>query len=171
MADESTIILPTNASVAAQIAEALESVNTAITNLQTAITNVYNKSDVYTKAEVAALHAVINASISAHTGSTSIHTSAQEKETWNAKLDSTTGYTRTLADSTFAAKSIEPTVASLQTGKADKSNTYTKSEVNTLVASMSGKTFNYGDWSNGALASAIKELYTALGGTIQGTQA
>jgi len=171
MSDSSTVQVSTPASVAAQITSALVSVNSAITALQTAIADVYTKAQVYTKAEVTELHNAIIASLNAHANSTTVHTSASEKETWNGKLDHTTGYTRTLANATFAIKSTEDTVASLQTGKADKADTYTKAQVNALVAAMTGKSFNYGDWSNGALAAAIKELYNALGGTVVGTQA
>jgi len=154
------------AKVNALINTALSPINSAISALQTAIGNVYTKTQVYTKEETGTQISTAVSSANSHIANSGIHVTAQNKEDWDSKYDSSTAYNKTQCDTNFAVKSVESTVASLQTGKADKSDTYTKAQVNTLVASMTGKSFNYSDWSNGALASAIKELYTALGGTI-----
>lgn len=163
--------MPTDEVVDAKVQEALAPIVSALNNLTTALNDVYAKGEVFTKAQVNALIQQVAQSLATHVGSQAVHVSAQEKETWNAKLDSNSGYTKDAANSVFAAKSVEEVVAGLQSGKADAGNTYTKGQVDRLVRSMSGKTFNYGDWSNGSLAAAIRELYIALGGSIEGTQA
>lgn len=163
--------MPTDETVDAKVQEALAPIVSALNNLTTALNDVYSKGDVFTKTQVNALIQQVAQSIATHVGSQTVHVSAQEKEAWNSKLDSNSGYTKDAADSAFAAKSIEETVASLQSEKANKNETYTKAQVDSLVQSLDGKTFNYGDWSNGSLASAIREIYLALGGSIQGTQA
>lgn len=159
--------MPTDEVVDAKVQEALAPIVSALNNLTTALNDVYSKGDVFTKTQVNALVQQVSQNLATHVGSQTVHVSAQEKELWNAKLDSDSGYTKDAANSVFAAKSVEEAVASLQSEKTNKSETYTKAQVDSLVKSLGGKTFNYGDWSNGSLASAIREIYLALGGSIQ----
>lgn len=95
------------------------------------------------------------------------HVSAQDRESWEGKADRTEVYPLEEIDAQFASKASAATVAELAQNKADKTDVYTQSQVDAKIAVLNGKTYNFADWTNGALAAAIKEIYGALGGTVQ----
>lgn len=95
------------------------------------------------------------------------HVSAQDRESWEGKADRTEVYPFEEIDAQFASKASASSVAELAQNKADKTDVYTQSQVDAKIAVLNGKTYNFNDWTNGALAQAIKEIYGALGGTVQ----
>lgn len=95
------------------------------------------------------------------------HVSAQDRESWEGKADRTEVYPFAEIDTQFASKASASSVAELAQNKADKTDVYTQSQVDAKIAVLNGKTYNFNDWTNGALAQAIKEIYGALGGTVQ----
>lgn len=126
--------MPTDEVVDAKVQEALAPIVSALNNLATALNDVYSKGDVFTKQQVNELVQQVSQSLATHVGSQAIHVSAKEKEQWDAKLDSNSGYTKDEANSSFAAKSTEETVEELRTNKANKTDIYTKSETDGLFS-------------------------------------
>lgn len=105
--------------------------------------------------------------MASHLNNSEGHVSALDRQSWEGKADRTEVYPFAEIDAQFASKASAASVADLQTNKADKTDTYTKTQVDAKIAVLNGKTYNFADWTNGALAAAIKEIYGALGGTVQ----
>lgn len=105
--------------------------------------------------------------VASHLNDSEGHVSAQDRESWEGKADRTEVYPFEEIEAQFASKASASSVAELAQNKADKTDVYTQSQVDAKIAVLNGKTYNFADWTNGALAAAIKEIYGALGGTVQ----
>ena len=142
-----------------EIVVLIEELRGLISAISLVVAGKIDAANVYTKTESVER-------MDAHKGDTDLHVTAQKQELWNSKYGSDEAYSKAQCNELFAPASVAATVADMQNDVALKANTYTKTEVNNLVKAMKNKSFDYGDWSNGALADAVKALYTALGGTI-----
>jgi hypothetical protein len=105
--------------------------------------------------------------VSSHAGNTDIHTTGVEKEIWNGKADKNRVATLSYVNTELAKKSDSTSVEAISKNKAEKSDVYTKSEVNDKLAFLDGESYNFNDWTNGALASAIKVIFEKCGGTVE----
>jgi len=105
--------------------------------------------------------------VSSHAGDSDLHTTAVEKDAWNAKADKNSVATLSYVNTELAKKSDSATVDAISQNKADKSDVYTKSEVSEMLAFLDGESYNFNDWTNGALANAIKVIFEKCGGTVE----
>lgn len=107
-----------------------------------AVATTYSKTEVDAKtASLSASIQSLDAELTAHeaktsdaSSSTPVHCTPAEKETWNAKADSTTTYSKSEVDAMVGAKAANADLTGGLALKADKVTTYTKTEVDSAVA-------------------------------------
>lgn len=160
--------LTSEATVTAMIKAITDPLEARIAALESTAATYAKAADV--EASEGALQEVLEALsgiMASHLNDSEGHVSAQDRESWEGKANRTEVYPLEEIDAQFASKASASSVADLQTNKADKTDTYTKTQVDAKIAVLNGKTYNFSDWTNGALAAAIKEIYGALGGTVQ----
>ena len=153
-----TVLQATDARIHTLFNELAQQTLSDIEQLQQEVAGKAEASDVYTKTEVDAKKTDSNERISAHSDNTTVHITAQERETWNSKLDSSTAYTKSECQEVFAPKSVVDDISNLQRDKAAANNVYTKSEMNDALDNKCDKT----DYST------TKEMNTAIAGAISG---
>lgn len=163
------IVMASKDDVQALIASAIEPLTSAIKELRLAVSKCAVASEVGTA--VFNLQNAINSlsnAVATHVNDSNVHFAAGERTTLlQNSVTADTVYTRVQIDNLLAQKASQSDVTSLQSDKADASNTYTKQEIDTKDKALSGCSYDYSDWTNGALAAAVKEIYNKLGGTVQ----
>ena len=152
----------TDASVAAQINTALTPINSAITSITSTLADKANSTDVYTKTETNTLLGQRDNALNTHTGNSDIHITAQERETWDAKLGTGDVYTKSECDTKYADKEdTESDISDLQRDKAAANNVYTKSEIDASLSDKCDKTdYSTTTEMNTAISSAISGKMT-----------
>lgn len=108
----------------------------------------------------------VTGEFSSHYADTEHHVSDNDRDTWSNKADRSEVYPFDEIDAKFASKASAESVTTLQSTKADKTDTYTKTQVDEKCALLDGEEYDFSDWTNGALAEAIKTIFTKCGGTV-----
>ena len=101
-----------------------------------------------------------------HASDSEHHVSDLDRDNWSNKADRSEVYPFDEIDAKFASKASAESVTTLQSTKADKTDTYTKTQVDEKCAFLNGEEYDFSDWTNGALAEAIKTIFTKCGGTV-----
>ena len=153
-----TVLQATDARIRTLFNELVQQTLGDIEQLQQDVAGKANASSVYTRGQVEMLFGDLEEMYASHVDNDDIHISASERETWNAKFDSTTAYTKSECQEAFAPKSVETDISNLQRDKAAANNVYTKSEIDTSLSDKCDKT----DYST------TTEMNTAIAGAISG---